>query len=271
MLYQGTWLRGNIGSRWMVGLDELRDALQAQLLVFTCNIQLAALATEKAATRILDRPFHLTLRANDSHRTQQQTKPTPIQGDHLERAVPRGVQHKRISCPQLGTDSRTAGSSPGNGCCSLPRTSPPPGSTPQRPAVPQPLGVPSAGRRSLPVLYHLLDGVCRSLDDLAGRDAVHHGLIQPPDDASYQRHGKSPAHGGGRVALELDSPAPLSRAKQPRCPAPRTRRRGALRLDETNVHHSAVFPTAARRRGREAVAQRSRAAIGGEVRRRRGF
>lgn len=105
MLYQGTRLRGNTGSRWMVGLDELRDALQAQLLVFTCNIQLAALATEKAATRILDRPFHLTLRANDSHRTQQQTKPTPIQGDHLERAVPRGVQHKRISCPQLGTDT----------------------------------------------------------------------------------------------------------------------------------------------------------------------
>lgn len=220
--------------------------------MLTCKIQLAALATEKAATRILDRPFHLTLRANDSHRTQQQTKPTPIQGGHLEGAVPRGVQHKRISCPQLGTDTAVRpAAAPAMAAASYP-------APPHRQAArhsgqpcPQPLGVPSAGRRSLPVLYHLLDGVCRSLDDLAGRDAVHHGLIQPPDDASYQRHGKSPAHSGGRVALELDSPAPLSRAKQPRCPAPRTRRSEALRLDETNVHLSAVFPIAARRGGAE--------------------
>lgn len=57
------------------------------------------------------------------------------------------------------------------------------------PAPCRPVAVPPA----LPVFYHLLDGVRRSLDDLAGRDAVHHSFIQAPDDAGHDCRDRSPA------------------------------------------------------------------------------
>lgn len=41
---------------------------------------------------------------------------------------------------------------------------------------------------SVPVLNHLLDGVSWPLNNFPCRNAVHHGLIQPPNNARYERH-----------------------------------------------------------------------------------
>lgn len=61
------------------------------------------------------------------------------------------------------------------------------------PYTPQPPHSVSSLPPALPVFYHLLDGVRRSLDDLAGRDAVHHSFIQPPDHAGHGCRDRSPA------------------------------------------------------------------------------
>ena len=50
----------------------------------------------------------------------------------------------------------------------------------------------------VPVLNHFLDGISRPLDNFPCRDAVHHCLVQPPDNPRYKRHfgaRRSPGHG----------------------------------------------------------------------------
>ena len=40
----------------------------------------------------------------------------------------------------------------------------------------------------VPVLNHFLDGISWPLDNFPCRDAVHHCLVQPPDNPRYKRH-----------------------------------------------------------------------------------
>lgn len=41
---------------------------------------------------------------------------------------------------------------------------------------------------SVPVLNHLLDGISWALNNFPCRNAVHHGLVQPPNNTRYERH-----------------------------------------------------------------------------------
>lgn len=41
---------------------------------------------------------------------------------------------------------------------------------------------------SVPILNHLLDGISWPLNNFPCRNAVHHGLVQPPNNARYERH-----------------------------------------------------------------------------------
>lgn len=217
--------------------------------------------------------FHLALRANDSHPTQQQTEPIAVQGV-LGRAVPPGVQHKRISCrPPAGRrHSRTAGSSPSSSCSS-------PGSRASRHSGQQRDSRAHSRRTSPQRAAGAYQFSIISLMAFAGLWMTSPAAMRFTTASSSRR--MTPA----TRAMAGARPARQRRASGRRAGERRaalSRQTTALpRTTHTALRSSAIgrnecpsigrLPACGERRGREAVARRSRAAIGGEALRRRGF
>lgn len=88
-----------------------------------------------------------------------------------------------------------------------------------------------------PVLYHLFDGIRRSLDDLAGRDAVHHSFIQPPDHAGHRHRDRS----GARPAARPKGPGGEGGGAEQRREAKKWRPPQGLEMVEGNSRAPRTF------------------------------